>query len=208
MPLKKIHPWQIFTPEKYSHKKNIHPKKIFTPQKYSSLKSIYPWELVATEEYSLLKNIHTWKIFIISPSSSHRHHITITISPSPSRCHHLAVALCHHSLTSTAAWKKIICQKTRMSLRVGRRRRCHHGDGRTDRRTNKQVKIELLSQWTLWDWVSQFQNGFSISNTTLQWQWQSQSQSYYYLWHHSRLDKTTANCYEQKLIPLNWSTSR
>ena len=27
--------------------------------------------------------------------------------------------------------------------------------GRTDGQTNKQVKIELLSLWTVWDWVSQ-----------------------------------------------------
>ena len=26
---------------------------------------------------------------------------------------------------------------------------------RTDGQTNKQVKIELLSLWTVWDWVSQ-----------------------------------------------------
>ena len=34
--------------------------------------------------------------------------------------------------------------------------RCHHADGRTDKQTNKRVKIVLLSLWTVWDWVSQF----------------------------------------------------
>ena len=39
--------------------------------------------------------------------------------------------------------------------------RCHHADGRTDKQTNKQVKIELLSLWTVWDWVSQYKRTFT-----------------------------------------------
>ena len=46
--------------------------------------------------------------------------------------------------------------------------------GRTDGRTNKQVKIELLSQWTVWDWVSQlsyYHQRTKISKTQLSANW-------------------------------------
>ena len=76
--LKNIHPWKIFTHEKYSPVKDIYTWKysplkyihlweIFTPEKYSPLKNIHLWEMFTPEKYSLLehihpsKNIHTWK---------------------------------------------------------------------------------------------------------------------------------------------------
>ena len=45
--LRNIHPWKVFTPEKYSPLKNIHPLKIFTLKiftlyKYSPLEIFYP----------------------------------------------------------------------------------------------------------------------------------------------------------------------
>ena len=51
--------------------------------------------------------------------------------------------------------------------------RCHHAD----RRTNEQVKIELLSQWTVWDWVSQFINSSLKEQKKEQFSWGSIIQS-------------------------------
>ncbi len=37
-------------------------------------------------------------------------------------------------------------------------------DERPNEQTNKQVKIELLSQWTVWDWVSQYSGDHDDDN--------------------------------------------
>ena len=72
--LRKVHPWKIFTPEKYSpvkiftHEKYsplryIHIWKIFTPEKYSPLRNVHPWKIFTHEKYSPLRYIHLWEIF-------------------------------------------------------------------------------------------------------------------------------------------------
>ena len=49
--LRNVHPWKIFTPEKYSHMKNIHTWKIFIPEKYSPLRNVHPWKIFTPGKY-------------------------------------------------------------------------------------------------------------------------------------------------------------
>ena len=63
--LKNIHPWKIFTPQKYSPRKysplkNIRLWKIFTPKKYSPLKNIHPWKTFTPEKYA-----YNW-VFVVT----------------------------------------------------------------------------------------------------------------------------------------------
>ena len=70
--LRNVHPWKIFTHNKYSPLiysplRNIHPWKIFTPEKYSPLRNVHPWKysplrpwkIFTLKKYLHLKNIYT-----------------------------------------------------------------------------------------------------------------------------------------------------